>query len=244
MRLPKFLFPFAFLISANLSAQLIIGYNGGHTGLRDLNREIYVYNQINAHQLDKPMHELHWFQGPVVGFRTPGSPYFEMTYNRKKVRTQSVFTDSTSGQEYNRQIKVYCNTFNFGFGVRVDDWSFGGSMDFGRFKGFGRRGPSASIKDTTWTRLFVVDNTRLIGISVRLYFAATFWVERTVGILTVRLYTQPLAFRQPMDGLDNWFFPNRYSADPGGGGYIDYASPNEQNFLNSGISIFLNIGGK
>jgi hypothetical protein len=243
MRRLKFILPLVLLFAINGQAQLIIGYTAGHTGLRDLNREIYVYNQINAHQLDKSMHELHWFQGPVVGFRTPGNVYFELTYNRKKASTRSVFTDTASGTEFNRQIKVYCNTYNFGVGFRADGWSFGGSMDFGRFKGFGRRGPGSSIKDTAWTRLFVVERTRIIGISVRLYFAATFWVERTVGIATIRLYTQPLAFKQPMDGLDSWFFPNRYATDPAGHGDMDFGAPNEEHFLNSGISIFLNIGG-
>jgi hypothetical protein len=224
------------LLGLKANSQFLLGYTAGHTGLRELNREIHIYNEINGSALAKEMHPLHWYQGPTIGFRTGDAVFFELTYNRKRVRTESSF--DSSGVAMHRQIKVYCNTFNFGFGAMVDGWGFGGSMDFGRFKGFGRRGPEETLKDTPWQRLFVVDNTRLAGISVRLYFAATFWVERRVGIVSVRLFTQPLAFRQPMDGLDRWFFPNRYYLT-----HMDYAQPNEEHFLNSGISVFLNIGG-
>jgi hypothetical protein len=241
MRRLKFLLPVFLLFVLKANSQFMIGYTGGHTGLRELNREIHIYNEINGSNLKEPMHPIHWFQGPVIGIRGGDDVYFELSYNRKKARTESSF--DSLGEPYHRQIKVYSNTFNFGFGKHVGKWAFGASMDFGRFKGFGRRGPEASLNDSAWTRLFVVQNTRIIGISVRLYFAATFYVERTFGIATIRLYTQPLAFRQRMDGLDNWFFPNRYAADPGGGASMNYAEPNEEHFINSGISIFLNLGG-
>ncbi|MEO5642134.1 MAG: hypothetical protein ABIS12_02345 [Bacteroidia bacterium] len=243
MRRLKLILLVLLIFAVKANAQFLIGYTGGHTGLHELNREIYIYNEINGSNLKERMHPIHWFQGPTIGVKMGDEVYFEFLYTRKKARTESSF-DDTLGVPYHRQIKVYCNTFNFGIGKKVGDWSFGGSLDFGRFKAFGRRGPEASLKDSTWTRLFIVDNSRIIGISVRLYFATTIWVERTFGIATIRLYTQPFAFRQEMDGLDNWFFPNRYASDPGGGAHMNFAKPNEEHFLNTGISIFLNIGGK
>lgn len=229
--LPKLIIAFL-CISANAPAQFSIGWTGGHTNLRELNREIYVYNTLNGSGLTKQMKEVHWCQGPIIGFRSSGNVYFEAYYNRKKTHTSSSF-DSAS-IPMNRQMKVFSNTFNFGLGFRSNNWAIGGSMDFGRFKGFGRRGPESSIKDQKWQRLWVQDNTRIIGISVRLYFAATFYVERTIGIATIRLYTQPFAFKQPMDGLDHWLF----------GADLDYAQPNEERFGNTGIALFLNLGGK
>jgi hypothetical protein len=230
MRPLKILIPVFLLFIVQTNAQFMIGYTAGHCSPRDLNREIYVYNVLNNPV--KPMKEINWFQGPTFGFRTPGSPYFELMYSRKKATTESTF--DSAGVVMNRQMKVYGNTFNFGFGARVDGWAFGASMDFGRFKGFGRRGPEETIKDQDWRRLWVVDNTRLLGISVRLYFAATIYVEKTFGIMSVRLYTQPLAFKQPMDGLDRWLF----------GADLNYANPNEEAFKNTGIAIYLNLGGK
>lgn len=232
MRRIKFLIPLLLLFTAPASAQFMIGYNVGHCNLRELNREIYVYNKLNT-TLTKEMHEIHWYQGPTIGIRTPGNVFFEFMYTRKKASTSSSF--DSSGVDMKRQVKVYGNTFNFGIGYRTDDgWGIGGSMDFGRFKGFGKRGPEETIKDAEWKRLWVQDNTRLVGISVRLYFSATFWVEKTFGIATVRLYTQPMAFKQTMDGLDTWLF----------GAELNYAKGNDESFKNTGIAVYLNIGGK
>lgn len=233
MRRIKFLIPLLLLFAAPASAQFMIGYNAGHMGLRELNREIHIYNVVNGSNLSKEMHEMHWYQGPTIGIRTQGNVYFELMYTRKKSSTSSSF--DSSGVAMKRAMKVYGNTINFGVGYRTDDgWGIGGSMDFGRFKGFGKRGPEETIKEQEWRRLWVQDNTRLLGISVRLYFTATFWVEKTFGIATVRLYTQPLAFKQPMDGLDLWFF----------GDNLNFAKGNEESFKNTGIAVYLNIGGK
>lgn len=226
----KFLVPLFLFFSLSGNAQFLIGYTGGHCGLRELNREIYVYNVMNKPV--KPMKEINWYQGPTIGFRTGGSPFLEVTYNRKKAFTHSEF--DSSGVVMNRQMKVYCNTLNFGIGGRIDSWSFGGSMDFGRFKGFGRRGPEETIKDQEWRRLWVVDNKHILFLSVRLYCTATFWIEKSFGIMSVRLYTQPFAFKQEMDGLDRWFF----------GGDLNYGKGNEEKFGNTGIAVYLNLGGK
>jgi hypothetical protein len=231
MRHLPILIPLFLLFMLRADAQIMIGYTGGRCHMPELNREIYIYNVMNSPV--KPMKELHWFQGPTIGFRSPGSPFFEVMYSRKKASTMSVF--DSSGVVMNRRMKVYGNTFNFGFGARTNSgWGFGGSMDLGRFTGYGKRGPEETIKDQEWQRLWVVDKTRILFISVRLYCAATFWVEKTVGIMTVRLYTQPLAFKQEMDGLDKWFF----------GGDLNYAKGNEEKFGNTGIAVYLNLGGK
>ncbi len=230
MRNFKFIILLLLVFAIRGNAQFMIGYTGGHCSPRELNREIYIYNVLNSANTKK-MHEINWFQGPTIGVRSSGDVYFELMYSRKKASTFSKF--DSSGVDMMRQMKVYGNTFNFGFGTRIDGWAFGGSMDFGRFKGFGRRGPEESIKELPWQRLWVVDNTRLLGISVRLYFAFTFYVEKTIGIATIRLYSQQLAFKQGMDGLDRWLF----------GTGLNYGKEQEETFKNTGIAVYLNIGG-
>ncbi len=230
MRNFKFIILLLFVFAIRGNAQFMIGYTAGHCSPRELNREIHIYNVLNT-ELTKKMHEINWFQGPTIGVRSRSDVYFELMYSRKKASTFSKF--DSSGVDMMRQMKVYGNTLNFGFGTRIDGWAFGGSMDFGRFKGFGRRGPEASIKDLAWQRLWVVDNNRILGISVRLYFAFTFYVEKTIGIATIRLYSQQLAFKQGMDGLDNWLY----------GAGLNFGKDQEDSFRNTGIAVYLNIGG-
>jgi hypothetical protein len=230
MRLLKIILLLLFF-TCRVQAQFMVGWTGGHCNPRELNKEIYTYNVLNSANT-KAMHELHWFQGPTFGIRAGDDVFFELMYNRKKATTAAEF--DSAGVPMVRQMKVFGNTFNFGFGTKVGNWAFGGSMDFGRFKGFGKRGQEATIKDQDWRRLWVVDRTRILGISVRLYFAGTFWVERSFGILTVRLYTQPIAFKQTMDGLEGWFF----------GADLNYGKGCDEAFKNTGIAIYLNLGKK
>lgn len=234
MKISRLLF-FAFLLcSTSISAQFMIGWNAGYGNARELNREIYVYNALNATGLKKEMGQVHWYQGPAIGFRTPGDGFFgELMYSRKKAMVSSQF--DSAAVPFVRQMKVYSNTWNLGFGYNSNGWGIGMSFDFGRFKGFGRRGAESSIKDQDWQRLWVQDRTRLIGIAIyRLYITETVFVEKKFNFVSVRLYAQLFGMRCKLDGLDAWMF----------GADLNYAMPSEEHFNNYGMAIIINLGKK
>src|ERR1044071_1771464 len=191
------------LLSFMARAQFTIGWSGGYALCRELNREIYVYDQINS-ALTKEMKPVHWYQGLVIGFQTPGDGIFgELTYNRKRATVSSEW--DSSGVEMTRQLKVLCNTYNLGVGFRSNGWAIGISWDFGRFKGKGRRGPKSSIGDQEFERLWVQDRTRLYGIAIyRLFCQETFFVERNFGFVNFRMYAQFPGVSSQLDGLDSW----------------------------------------
>jgi hypothetical protein len=233
MKLPGILFLTVLFIGVKLPAQFMIGWNGGYANPRELNREIYIYDAINGPNLTKKMQPVHWNQGPLIGMRIGNEGFVEFTYTRKKAAVSSEF-DSSSVPMI-RQMKVFCNTFNLGFGYTSNNWTIGGSFDFGRFKAFGRRGTVEGIKDQDWQRLWVLNKTRILLIAVdRAYITESVFVERAFGIVSVRAYVQFGGMKKRMDGLDPWLF----------GTELNYADPNEERFPNYGLSVFFKLGKK
>lgn len=219
------------LLSVAARAQFIIGWSGGYALCRELNREIYVYDQING-ALTKEMKPVHWYQGLVIGFQSPGDgPFGELTYNRKRAMVSSEW--DSSGVEMTRQLKVLCNTFNLGFGYRNSGWTIGISCDLGRFKGKGRRGVKSSIGDQEFERLWVLDRTRLLGIAVyRLFAQETIFVERNFGFINFRLYAQLPGMSSQLDGLDTWMF----------GQDLNFGMHQHERFFNLGAQVTFSIG--
>jgi len=215
-----------------LNAQFIVGWSGGWAPSRELNREIYVYNLLNGPNLKKEMGEVHWYQGVVAGFTTPGEGKFvELLYNRKRCLVTSEF--DSAGVPMQRQLKVLCNTWNLGIGFRSDGWTVGLSWDFGRFKGKGRRGPESGIGDLPFDRLWVLDKTRLLGIAAaRLFCQETIFVQRDFGPVGVRAFVQIAGTYNDMDGLDAWLF----------GGDLNYAVAQRQGFANFGVAVTVKVG--
>lgn len=218
-----------FLLTA-MHAQFVVGWSGGYAPARELNREIYVYNAINGHNLSKEMNEVHWYQGPAVGFRSRGDVYVELLYSRKRSKVTSEF--DSSGVLMTRQMKVLCNTWNFGVGFQADGWRIGASFDLGRFKGFGRRGVASDIGDKAWDRIWTLDNRRVAFISMRLICTETVYVERYFGLFNVRAYVQFPGINSEMDGLDTWMF----------GSDLNFGKAQKQGFLNVGAMVSLAFG--
>lgn len=213
-------------------AQFIFGWSGGYAIPRELNREIYIYNAVNRQNLTKEMDLVHWYNGPVVGLRFGEVGFAEMYYSRKRAMVSSEF-DST-GIEMARQLKVLCNTYQFGGGVYVGKVAFGASIDLGRFKGFGRRGVKASLDDTEFERLWVRDRTRIWFISAyRLYVATTVYAELKLSIFAIRAFAQFGANTCKMDGLDRWLF----------GSPLNAHHYNEDRFTNYGLMLSIQLGG-
>jgi hypothetical protein len=222
-----------------LNAQaFILGWSGGHANPKELNRTIYVYNSVNASGLTKEMKQVHWVQGPFIGFHVGTGVYGEFCFSHKQQVVASEF--DSSGVAMMRQMKVISNTMEFGMGVRQDGWGFGGSIGIGRFKGKGKRGPSEGIKDMEYQKLWTIDDTRLAGIKVyQLYLTETIFVERSFGgFLTMRLYAQLSASRNPMDGLDPWFFGDFGPIDS----YLNWATAEGENLVNYGVTVYLGLG--
>ena len=222
----------AFIAGVPLSAQFIIGWSGGYAPNRELNREIYVYNAINRHNLSKEMGEVHWYQGPVVGIRVPMSStaYVELLYNRKRIKVSSEF--DSSGVTMARELKTLVNTFNLGFGIGNENWTFGCSVDFGRDKGFGKRGVAENIGDQAWQRLWLVEQYRILGISNRLVLTETIFVERHLGFINIRLFAQLPGISSETDRLDAWLF----------GADLNYAKAQVHRPFNVGAMITVSIG--
>ena len=225
---------FATICAQQQQAQFVVGWSGGYALCRELNREIYVYNAVNGPNLDKEMQPVHWYQGVLIGFRSPGEgPFVELLYNRKRCKVTSEF--DSSGIAMARELKVLCNTYNFGIGYKKNNWAIGLSWDFGRFKGKGRRGPQDAIADMGFERLWVQDRTRLIGIAVaRLFCQETIFVERSMGPVGIRAYIQLPGTPNRMDGLDFWLF----------GQELNYAESQEERFVNFGAAITVTLGKK
>lgn len=226
----------AILGMEQLHAQFVFGWSGGWAPCRELNREIYVYNQVNKHGLDKEMDAVHWYQGPVIGFRAGDEDggFVELLYTRKRSKVASEF--DSSGVAMTRQIKTLCNTYNLGFGFQSSGWRIGMSFDFGRFKGFGRRATVDGIGDTPWDRIWVLDKKRLIGISIyRLYISETVFVERSLadGLINIRAYCQLPGTKAQLDGLDWFLFKDE----------LNFGNYQEQSFWNFGASLTIAIGG-
>lgn len=219
-----------------LHAQFVFGWSGGWAPCRELNREIYVYNQVNKHGLGKEMEPVHWYQGPVIGFRKgeEDGAFVELLYCRKRCKVASEF--DSSGVAMTRQIKTLCNTYNLGFGFQGGGWRIGMSFDAGRFKGFGRRGTADGIGDTAWDRIWVVDKKRLIGISIyRLYISESIFVEKSFadGIINIRGYLQLPGTKAQLDRLDQFLFADE----------LNFGEYQHQSFWNFGMSLTIAIGG-
>lgn len=223
----------ACLVLYNLSAQrFILGWSGAYATPHELNRELYVYNAINRSGLKKEMKMVHLNQGPAIGMRFGDEKYFELLYSRKRSLVASEF--DSSGVAMTRQLKVLLNTWNFGIGINKNGWGIGTSIDLGRFKGKGRRGPEDGIKDQDFKKLWVLDSKRLVGIAIyQLTLAETFYVERSFGnFMGLRLYAQIQYTKIQMDGLDAWLF----------GGGLNYAEFNSDRFNNYGAMLYFNFG--
>jgi hypothetical protein len=213
-------------------AQFVFGWSGGYSPNHELNRMIYVYNEVNKHALSKEMAPIHWYQGMVIGFRSPEEgPYLELLYTRKRTKVESEW--DSSGVAMTREIKALVNTWNFGIGYQSGGWRVGFSMDLGRYKGFGRRGPESGIGDQKWKRIWEVDNTRIYLFSVRLTCSETVYVERQIGgFVNVRLFAQLPGIGTELDVLDNWLF----------GSDLNFAMDQEQQIFNFGAAVTIAIG--
>ncbi|HTL82796.1 MAG TPA: hypothetical protein VL651_13880 [Bacteroidia bacterium] len=234
---PLFLLIFSFFVTTSLSSQVILGWSGGYAPDREINRNIYVYNTINTPGLTKQMPEMHYYQGPVVGFRAASDDgYLELLWNRKWASVSSEF--DSSGVPMQRELRSRVNTFNWGGAYSIDGWSAGMSFDFGFCKGMGKRAAKDGFKDRDYEWLWTPEHfLRLVNRI--LPDGNTIWIERDLGkFAAVRIYAQmfwiatDLTSEKSGNKIDYWFF----------GSELNYANPMVQRFNNYGLEIFLKLG--
>jgi hypothetical protein len=231
MRLFRFYFILTvLLIPITTSAQsLIVGYNAGYGFARDLNRELYIYNAINGHQIKKEMGPAHWFKGPTAGFRIGNEAFYELLYTWKACNVHSEF--DSANVPFVRQLRVYQYSFQHAMGIRVGNVSFGASVDYGRFRGKGRRGPESGIKDQEWEMIWKNENPfGLLSLVIPTRY--TLFTEFHWGLGAVRLFCQFAPMQSDLGYLDHWLF----------GTYLNYGKYMRDHFTNFGVMVSLHVG--
>jgi hypothetical protein len=228
-----FLFLVLFAWPSLVDAQLIFGWSAGYANPKEINRAIHVYNSVHSQTLSKEMQPVHFNHGLVAGYRIGSDGFVELLYTRK-VATVSAQADS-AGVLLERQLKVLSNTWNFGGGVALDSrLRIGLSVDVGRFKGRGRRGPESTIGDQEFQKLWVLDDTRLLGISAyKLYMASTVFAEMDFGLIGLRVYYQFAFLRNQMERLDSWLLS---------GQTLNWGTYLDDKFSNAGVMLTLQLG--
>jgi hypothetical protein len=217
-----------FLMSTALYGQfnLQLGYGIAYGNPSDLNRLIYVYNNVQGDNLTKKMPKVHFLHGYTIGVSIGSDFKFEI---HRTSRRGNVMAEATvNGVDYIRQLQIISNTLNFGASFAPSPkWDFGASLDIGNFKGFGRTGPAAD--KLKYERLFVLDNSLIM----RTRFGFTVFAQRNFGRLSARLYWQWMPFTKSLDGLDSWLL---------NGQQIIENHHLEDKMSNLGLEVFFRIG--
>ncbi|MCX6312775.1 MAG: hypothetical protein NT084_14225 [Bacteroidetes bacterium] len=229
MRFYRFLSALFLLFSLPIHSQFIVGWNGGYAFVPDLNKEIYIYNEINKSGLKKEMNLVHLNHGPALGARIGGDLFYEFLYSWKGASVTSKFDSANVPMV--RQLKVYQYSFNFGFGFRANGWTIGASFDFGRFRGKGRRGTEANIKNIAFEKLWTDPNPfGLLSRIVPVHY--TIFAEYKYKIFGFRPYVQFAAMKIDLGTLDYWLL----------GTYLNYGEFMQEKFVNCGMMVSIQIG--
>lgn len=182
------------------------GYGVAYASPGDVNRVIYVYNNVNRATLTKNMPKVHFFHGYTVGITYGGR--FKIELSRTARRSDVFAQGEVNGEKRYRQLRVMSNTVGFGFQFApTEKLAFGLTYDIGNFKGYGRSGPVGDKPKLTW--LFVVDNSVLI----RTQMGFTFYAQRNFGRLSTRLYWQWQILQKRLDNLDSWMLNGQQIID-------------------------------
>lgn len=179
---------------------LQFGYGVSYCNPGDINRLIYVYNNVNRASITKEMPKVHFMHGYDLGV-TFGDR-FKIEIHRTSRRANVMAEGMVNGESRFRQLRIISNTMGFGFGAAVSRrWDLGFSIDIGNFKGFGRTG--AKGENPKYDRLFIINDMAGKQIS-RVQFGFTMYAQRNFGRFGARLYWQWQAIKKPLDRIDSW----------------------------------------
>ncbi len=233
-----------FLVAEKSEAQFFFraGYNVGFANPREINRVIYVHNQINSiyYATGNDLNQIKTFGGLQIAMGSEFSEGsgWEMSWTNKHDVVKSEF--QFNGQTINRELKVRSNNFGIGFYGGSKNISFGGSLDFGNFKGFYKRAPSDSIKSAKYVSVFQNDlvyggssDNASHDILRTLQMGFTPFIQLKAGPVGLRLFYQWQFVHLPIDNIDNKLL----------GGDIEQDNQLEDKFNNFGLLFFIQLGG-
>lgn len=205
---------------------LQFGYGVAYASPSEINRLIYVYNNVNRASITKEMAKVHFFHGYTVGI-TYGDR-FKIELSRTARRSDVVAEGEVNGEKRYRQLRIMSNTIGLGCQLALSrQWTVGLNYDVGNFKGFGR---SAAVGDKPkLTRLFTLDNS----IVARTQMGFTFFAQRNFGRLSARLYWQWQLLQKRLDIVDSWML---------NGQQIIEDSQLQGKMSNLGFQVFFRIG--
>ncbi len=218
------------------------GYGLSYANPREINRLIDVHNNLNRfyYNTGSDFNKIHFLKGVAFGI---GQEYdvvgYEILWENKHTVSKANFM--YNNEEIERQLKIRSNFLCFAF--------YGGgalkgglSIDVGTFKGFYKRAPKGSIKDTSWTYLFqtkhfmtgesFLKNKELI-FTTQVAFTPFIQYER--GPLGVRLSYQFHAMKMDIDDAENRLL---------GGSKIQDGNFLEDKMSNVGLLVYLKLGGR
>lgn len=232
-----------FLISENSNAQFFFraGYNVGLTNPKELNRVIYIHNQINSiyYVSGKEMNKVKNFGGIQIamGSEWEENSGWEMSWTNRHHVSKSDFI--FQGQKVNRYLKVRSNNFGLGFYGGSENIAIGGSLDFGNFKGFYKREDDTS-RNAKYVSVF--QNKSVFGgtsddadhnIIRTLQMGFTPFIQFKAGPVGLRLFYQWQFMKLPIDNIDNKLL----------GADIEEYNYLEDKMSSFGLMLFLQFGG-
>jgi len=208
------------------------GYSMGFGNAREIDKILYTYNTLNTF-LTKEMPLFNTFGGLTIAYinESDGNTGFEMKWQNRHREMCSKWMDT--GIEYQRDIKFRMNQLSFGgYGALNDYLYMGGSLDFGSFKGFTRKGPSESVSDTTYQQMFVRKDYHDLPF-VRMQISNTIFLGVRYKIFGARINFQWQYMNMYLDNMDRALL----------GASIDPYKDIKDKFTNIGLELYVIIGG-
>ena len=246
----KYIFRIVFIVilfltgTLNCDAQFFFraGYNLGFTNPREVNRVIYIHNQINNsfyYASGNDLNEIKNFGGLQIAMGSEFSENsgWEMSWTNKHHVSKSEFLFQS--QTVNRYLKVRTNNFGLGFYGGGENIAVGGSLDFGNFKGFYKRTDDTS-KNAKYVSVFQ-NKGDFFGYSENadhdllrtMQVGFTPFVQLKAGPVGLRFFYQWQFMRLAIDNIDNKLL----------GGDIEAYNELHDKMSNLGVLFFLQLGG-
>jgi hypothetical protein len=220
------------LLAIRTEAQFQVGYKFGYWNPSEINRVIYLYNEVNdngVYHLEKRMPQVHWFQGISVGFGFTEDNFFsELRWTNRHSVVSSKFKDK-DGIIQERSLKLRSNFLDLGFGFATENFKIGLSMGIGNFKGWGKPFPNQPADE--YTKLFQIDNNLLIRTQAGFTPFMQFNFAKVVGF---RIFYQIAAMQMNLDYIDSWLV----------GKQVISLGELEGKGSNFGVELSINLGNK
>ena len=229
--------------TVNCNAQFFFraGYNLALTNPNEINRVIYIHNQINStyYASGNDLNKIKNLGGLhiAIGSEFDENAGWEMSWSNRHHVSKSEF--QFQGQKVNRYFKVRTNNFSLGFYGGGENIAIGGSLDFGNLKGFYKRTDDTS-KNAKYVSVF--QNQVVFGGSSdepdhdllrTMQMGFTPFIQLKAGPFGMRFFYQWQFMRLAIDNIDNKLL----------GQDIEEYNDLQDRMSNFGILFFIQLGG-